>query len=67
MPSKDSQGVDGMGGQRLVAQPNLPANATSPSDVISAKPGNTVTNRDSMCLVDQAKVPGGDQHGKSRD
>lgn len=70
--ANDSQGVTGING-KLVTQPKLPSSGTSSLEepfrqVIQApSPGNTATSRDSMKLVTQANVPGGDPKGKARD
>jgi len=67
--ARDTQGVDGMSG-KLVTQPSLPGSAMSAEDqmgkVIQASGGMKLTNRDTMRLVDHAKVPGKEPYGKSR-
>jgi len=67
--ARDTQGVDGMSG-KLVTQPSLPGSATSGEDqmgkVTQASGGMKLTNRDTMCLIDSAKVPGKTPYGKSR-
>lgn len=68
--AKDSQGVTGLSG-KLVTQASLPGSAASTvSDDRGVTQANRsagkITNRDTMCLVDQACPPGKEPYGKSR-
>jgi hypothetical protein len=71
--ANDTQGVNS-GSDKLVTQPKLPGNTARTQESAlgfkgvtqAGSPGNTTTSRESMKLVTQAKVPGGDTHGESK-
>jgi len=68
--AKDSQGVTGLSG-KLVTQASLPGNAASNVEdsrgtYQAPRSMGSVSNRDTMCLVDSACPPGKEPHGASR-